>query len=95
MFDLSLGEILLVVVVGAVFIGPKDVPVIVRTIAKAMRGLRELTREIKAALDEVSREAGVADIKETLDAEMRLIKGDDGKFYESYHIPTVKNDDGQ
>ena len=90
MFDLSLAEILLIVVVSIVFIGPKDLPVVIKAIAKLMKTLRDFTHEIKLAFEEISREVGVADVKETLEAEMRLIEGDDGKMYESYN---VKKDD--
>jgi len=90
MFDLSLAELLLIVVVAVVFIGPKDLPIVVRAIAKFMANLRGFTHEIKAAFDDLAKESGVSDIKETLDAEMRLIQGDDGKMYESYHVASVE-----
>lgn len=98
MFDFSFSELLLVIVVAIVFIQPKDLPVIIKTIAKAMRSLRGFTHEIRLAFDEITRETGLQEVKETLDAEMRLIKGDDGKMYESYdvsglHKPAVIKDD--
>lgn len=86
MFDLSLAELGLIVIVAVIFIGPKDVPVVLRAISKGMRQLRQLGRELHQAFDELSREAGVADIER----EMRLIKGDDGKMYESYDLPQAK-----
>lgn len=94
MFDLSLAEILLVVVVGVVFIGPKDLPVIVRAVAKGIKTLRGFTHEIKQAFDEVSRDTGLKDSIDSIEGEMRLIKGDDGKLYESYEMPkAVKNNE--
>lgn len=95
MFDLSLAEILLIVVVAVVFIGPKDLPVVVRAVARFINNLREFSHEIKQAFDDLAKEAGVEDIKETLDAEVRMIQGDDGKMYESYQIPDLKKDDGK
>lgn len=86
MFDLSLAELGLVVVTAVVFIGPKELPTVVRAVAKGMRAIRKLTAELRAAFDDLGREAG---IKETVDEmtayEKHLIKGDDGKFYEAYH----------
>jgi Tat protein translocase TatB subunit len=90
MFDLSLAELLLIVVVAVVFIGPKDLPIVVRAVAKFMANLRGFSHEIKEAFDDLAKESGVSDIKETMDAEMRMIKGDDGKMYESYHVPSVE-----
>lgn len=97
MFDFSFAELLLVIVVAAVFIQPKDFPVVIKAIAKAMKTLRGFMHDIKQTFDDISRESGIADVKETLDTEMRLIKGDDGKMYESYQVPplekNVKNND--
>ncbi len=91
MFDLSLAEILLIVVVIVVFIQPKDIPVVVRAVARAVKGLRGFMHEVRQAFDDIAKETGVSDVKETLDAEMRMIQGDDGKMYESYHVK--KSDD--
>ncbi len=87
MFDLSLAELLLIIVVAVVFIGPKDLPVVVRAVARFMKHIRDFSHEIKQAFDDLAKESGVSDIRETLDAEIRLIEGDDGKMYESYHVP--------
>ncbi len=89
MLDLSLAEILLIVVVGVVFIGPQDVPVIAKAVAKALRAMKSLTGEVKNAIDEISRESGLTEAHETIQAEMRMIQGDDGKMYEAYSMPDI------
>jgi sec-independent protein translocase protein TatB len=86
MFDLSFAELALIVIVAVIFIGPKDLPVVLRALSKAMRYMRHLGRELKQAFDDLSRESGIADIER----DMRLIKGDDGKLYESYDLPRDK-----
>jgi Tat protein translocase TatB subunit len=99
MLDFSFAELLLVVIVAVVFIQPKDMPVIIRAIAKAMHSIRNLSHEVKQAFDDVARETGLHDTRKTLDAELRMIQGDDGKMYESYDIkniidkPAVKHDE--
>jgi sec-independent protein translocase protein TatB len=90
--DFSLAEILLVVVVAVVFIGPKELPAVVRAIAKAVRWLKELTREIKKTFDALAEESGVKEITDTVNAELRLIKGDDGDMYESYDLSKLPTD---
>lgn len=92
MFDLSLAEILLIVIVLVVFIQPKDLPVVIRAIAKFIKSIRDFSHEVKQAFEDIAKEAGVDDVKETLEAEMRMIQGDDGKMYESYHIPPIEKD---
>jgi len=90
MFDLSLAEILLVVVVVVVFMQPKDLPVVVRAIAKFIKTIRDFSHDIKQTFDDIAKEAGIDDVKETFEAEMRLIQGDDGEMYESYQIPPIE-----
>jgi Tat protein translocase TatB subunit len=87
MFNFSFAELLLIVVVAVVFIGPKDLPIVIKTVAKFVKTMRNFSHEIKAAFDEVAHEVGVADIKQSFEAEMQMIKGDDGKMYESYQVP--------
>jgi len=72
--------------VAVVFIGPKELPVVVKAIAKAMRALKGLTAEFRKAFDEISAESGLKDSAEEIQNEMRMIKGDDGKFYEAYDV---------
>ncbi len=84
MFDISLAELALIVVVAVVFIGPKELPAVIQAIAKAMRWMKDIGKEIRAAFDELARESGVEDLKK----EVHYIRGDDGKLYESYHLPT-------
>lgn len=91
MFDLSLGEILLVIVVAVVFIGPKELPVVVRAIAKGMRAVRGLVKEVQSAFDGLAEESGIKELKK----DIKLIQGDDGQMYESFTMPEVSGDKGE
>jgi len=92
MFDFSFAEIALIVIVCVVFIGPKDLPVIIRAVAKAMRSVKSLGREISAAFDDLAKESGLKETAESFEKEINMIKGDDGKMYESYQIPPKPDD---
>lgn len=87
MFDFSFAEIALIVIVAVVFIGPKELPVVIRAVAKAMRAMRSLANEIRAAFDELGRESGLKDAAEEFKQDVTMIRGDDGKMYESYQLP--------
>ena len=89
MFDFSFAELLLVVVVAVVFIGPKELPVVVRALAQAIRAIRSLGTQAHQMFDELLKETGVSDVAETLQKDITLIKGDDGQMYESYDISNV------
>ena len=89
MLDFSFAEIALIVVVAVVFIGPKELPVVIKAVAKAMHGMRSLTKELRGAFDELTRESCLKDAADDIDREIRMIKGDDGKMYESYTPPHI------
>ena len=90
MFDFSFSELLLVVVVALVFIGPKELPTVVRALAKAVRSLRGLAAQVQQLFDELAKESGVKEVKQTLEQDMKLIQGDDGQMYEAYDVETIK-----
>jgi len=87
MLDFSFAEIALIVVVAVLFIGPNELPVVIKTIGKAMRGMRGLMKEIRGIFDEISRESGLEEAERDVQHEITMIKGDDGKMYESYTHP--------
>lgn len=87
MFDFSLAELGLIVVVAVIFIGPEELPVVIRTISKGLRGIRSLSKELRDAFEDLSKESGVPDIT----ANINMIKGDDGNMYESYHPVHASN----
>lgn len=51
MFDLGMQEILIVLVVALVFIGPKRLPEIARTLGRAFIELRRAGEELKGQID--------------------------------------------
>lgn len=51
MFDLGMQEILIVLVVALVFIGPKRLPEIARTLGRAFIQLRRAGEELKGQID--------------------------------------------
>lgn len=90
MFDLSFGEIIMVVVVAVVFIGPKELPTVIRALSKGLKAVRALTAEVRGMFDDLAKESGVDELK----SEVKMIQGDDGKWYESYPhvVPPLPQD---
>lgn len=89
MFDISLAEMAIVVVVAVIAIGPKELPAVIRAIGKGFRQLNALTNELRGAWRDLTRESGLDDVRDDIDREVRLITGDDGKQYASYDIPQM------
>ena len=70
MFNIGAGEILLVLVVAFVIVGPDDLPKVARWLGRMVRKLRTLIRDIKAETgwDEVEKEVREVqkDVKQTV-----------------------------
>lgn len=82
MLNLGMSELLLVVVAAILFIGPKDYPVVMRQVSKAIREFKALTGGLKAQMQDVAREAGLEDIKQ----QARTIIDLDGKEQVAYDV---------
>lgn len=63
MLDIGFSEILLIAVVALVVIGPKDLPHVVRHVARFLREMRGVYNGLKRQMTEVMDEAGACDIK--------------------------------
>ncbi len=52
MFGLGLGEIILIVIVALLFIGPEKLPEAAKSISKGIRDIRKQTRELRDTIEE-------------------------------------------
>lgn len=59
-------EILILVVVAIIVIGPKDLPIVLRKIGQFMNKMRGMAREFQGHVDVAMKDAGMADIKKDL-----------------------------
>ncbi|MBO6783874.1 MAG: twin-arginine translocase subunit TatB [Alphaproteobacteria bacterium] len=66
MFDLGWPELMLIMVVALIVIGPKELPNAIRTVAGVMRKVRSAAREFQSGLDDIARESGLDDVKRDL-----------------------------
>jgi len=67
MFDVSWSELLLIAVVALVFIGPKELPGVLRAIGQWSGKIRRMASEFQDQFREAIREAEVADLKKDID----------------------------
>jgi len=64
MFDFNWSEIALIVIVALVFIGPKDMPVAIRTLGRGIRSLRRMASEFQTHVEDMVREADLGEARE-------------------------------
>lgn len=63
MFDIAWSEMLVLVVIAIIVIGPKDLPKVMRSVGGWMRKARALASEFRVGMDDLAREADLEDIR--------------------------------
>jgi sec-independent protein translocase protein TatB len=63
MFDIGASELLLIVVVAVVVIGPKDLPLALRTAGRWMAKVRKVSSHFRAGVDAMVREAELEELE--------------------------------
>jgi sec-independent protein translocase protein TatB len=63
MFGFSWGEIGLIMGVALIAIGPKDLPVAIRTVTSMIKKARGMAAEFQGHVDEMMREANLSEVK--------------------------------
>ena len=68
MFDLGWTEMLVVGVVALIVVGPKDLPVMFRTVGRAVGKAKGMAREFSSAMNDAADQSGIKDISKGLKA---------------------------
>ena len=75
MLTFGWGEILLVVVMIIIFVGPKELPYLIKQFSSIAKSIRKLSKDFKTSLDEIAYHDDFKEAKSTLD-EVNKIKHD-------------------
>ena len=67
MFGFSWAEIGLIMAVALIAIGPKDLPVAIRTVTAMMKKARGMAAEFQSHVDEMMRDANLSEVKQEID----------------------------
>lgn len=87
MLDIGFSELLLIVVVAIIFVGPKDLPVVVRYIARILHDLRSFFHGVKRQFNAIVEEAGIAEMKD----QMTTIIDLEGKAQIAYDVNELES----
>ena len=66
MFDLGMTELLVIGIVALIVVGPKDLPVMFRTLGRFTGKLRGMAREFQRAMNDAADESGMRDVGKDL-----------------------------
>ena len=68
MFDIGWSELLVVLVVALVVVGPKDLPRLMRTLGRWVRKARAMADDFRASFDEMARESELDELRSEIEA---------------------------
>jgi sec-independent protein translocase protein TatB len=74
-FDIGWGELILIGVVALIVFGPKELPVVLRTVGQYMTKIRRMAAEFQGQFQEAMREAEMAELKQHFDTIQDAAKG--------------------
>ena len=72
LLDIGWTELVLIAVVAIIVIGPKDLPVVLRTMGRMARRARALMNEFKGSVDEMIRESEIEEARRTVEADATM-----------------------
>ncbi len=85
MLNIGFSELLLVVVAALLLIRPKDYPLVIKSLAKVYRQLRELIDGVKSQVDDVMKDSGIHEFRQ----QTRTIIDLDGKEQVAYDVNDI------
>jgi sec-independent protein translocase protein TatB len=74
MFDITSTKLLILAIVALIVVGPKDLPVLLRTVGKYLGVVRRHAAEFRAQFDEAMREAELAELRKEFESVGREMK---------------------
>ena len=90
MFSFGWGEILLILLVVIIVVGPKDIPKFLRQIGNLSKSIKKISREFKSSLNQIAEETDLKDVKNTITEVTNLNKELDIKSNLKNEIKTIK-----
>ena len=90
MFSFGWGEILLILVVVIIVVGPKDIPKFLRQIGNLSKSIKKISREFKSSLNQIAEETDLKDVKNSITEVTDLNKEFDIKSNLKNEIKTIK-----
>jgi len=90
MFSFGWGEILLILIVVIIVVGPKDIPKLLRQIGNLSKSIKKISREFKSSLNQIAEETDLKDVKDSISEVTNLNKELDIKSNLKNEIKTIK-----
>ena len=94
MFDLTSSKLLILAIVALIVVGPKDLPILLRTVGKYLGIVRRHAAEFRAQFDEAIREAELQDLKKEFENVGREVRStiEQGSTAIDEHVMTARTE---
>ena len=83
-------EILVIVVLTIIIVGPKDIPKFLRQLGNLSKSIKKISREFKSSLNQIAEETDLKDVKNSITEVTNLNKELDIKSNLKNEIKTIK-----
>ena len=90
MLTFGWGEILLVLVIVIIVVGPKDLPKLIKQLSSFSKSIKKLSREFKSSLNEIADHEDFKDVKSSLNEVNKIKDNLDVKGQFKSEIKTLK-----
>ena len=90
MFSFGWGEILLILLVVIIVVGPTDIPKFLRQIVNLSKSIKKISREFKSSLNQIAEETDLKDVKNSITEVTDLSNELDIKSSLKNEIKTIK-----
>ncbi len=74
MFDIGWSEMMFMIVLAIIVVGPKELPTLMRTVGRWIAKSKQMSREFQHNLEIVADEAQLKDIQKELSADIKAVK---------------------
>ncbi len=74
MFDIGWSEMVFVLIIAVLVIGPKDLPGTIATVGKYIRKIKGFARDFQSGIDDLAKEAELDDLKKSVSGDNFNIK---------------------
>lgn len=89
MFGLSFSELVMILVVGVLMIGPEDLPRALRSVGKFLRGLSSLGQEMRRQMEDLIGDEEIEELKklrESIQGQRKFMIDQQGTYQEVFDI---------
>lgn len=92
MFDITSSKLLILAIVALIVVGPKDLPILLRTVGKYLGMIRRQAAEFRGQFEEVLREAELDELKKNFEDVGREMRStiEQGSTAIDSHIETAR-----